>query len=101
MRQDEHAVVVSVSDQGIGIPEAACDTIFEKFIQSSTTKTSTGGPGLGLAICRAVVRVHHGHLWAANRPEGGAVFSFALPLPRQDEAAADLAGAGAVEMAQT
>ena len=101
MRQDEHAVVVFVSDQGVGIPEAACDTIFEKFSQSSTAKTGAGSTGLGLATCRAVVRAHHGHLWAANRPEGGAVFSFALPLPCQDEAAADLAGADAVEMAQT
>ena len=100
VHQNEGAVVVSVSNQGVGIPEAELDTIFEKFMQSSQTKTGTGGTGLGLAICREIVRAHQGRIWAENRSEGGARFSFALPLHRQDETEADLAVAGAVEIAQ-
>jgi signal transduction histidine kinase len=100
MHHNDGAVVVSVSDQGVGIPEAELDTIFEKFMQSSQTKTGAGGTGLGLAICREILRAHHGRIWAENHPEGGARFSFALPLHRQDEAEAELAVAGAVAVAQ-
>ena len=41
---------------------------------------STSGAGLGLAICRAIVEAHGGTIWAENRPRGGAVFRFTLPL---------------------
>jgi signal transduction histidine kinase len=94
MHHDDHAVAVSVSDQGAGIPEAECDTMFEKFTKSNTPNSRAGDTGLALAICRAVIRAHQGRIWAANRPEGGVVFAFALPLPRQDEAESDLVEVG-------
>jgi len=74
------SVRVSVRDQGPGIPQDELETVFDKFIQSSKTKTGAGGTGLGLAICHEIVAAHKGRIWAENRPEGGAVFSFEIPL---------------------
>jgi len=74
------SVRVSVCDQGPGIPQDELEAVFDKFIQSSKTKTGAGGTGLGLAICREIIALHKGRIWAENRPEGGAVFSFEIPL---------------------
>lgn len=68
----------SVGDEGPGIPETELDAVFEKFIQSSNTK-SGGGTGLGLPICREIVKAHGGHIWAENRKPNGALFSFVIP----------------------
>jgi PAS domain S-box-containing protein len=76
----DRAVNVSVFDQGVGIPDDELEAVFDKFIQSSKTRTGAGGTGLGLAICREIVNAHGGQIRAANRPEGGAVFTFELPL---------------------
>ncbi len=73
-------VVMAIRDEGNGIPEAEWDTIFDKFAQSSKTRTGAGGTGLGLAICREIVAAHAGHIWAENSPEGGAVFYIELPV---------------------
>ncbi|MBU2645974.1 hybrid sensor histidine kinase/response regulator, partial [bacterium] len=62
------------------IPADELETIFEKFTQSSRTKTGAGGTGLGLAICREIIEAHHGKIWATNNPDGGATFSFYIPL---------------------
>jgi len=74
------SVRVSVRDQGPGIPQDELETVFDKFIQSSKTKTGAGGTGLGLAICHEIVAAHKGRIWAENGPEGGTVFSFEIPL---------------------
>ena len=75
---------VMVKDQGVGLPDDECETIFNKFIQSSKTKTGSGGTGLGLAICRQIISDHNGRIWAENNPDGGAIFSFTLPCSRAD-----------------
>ncbi len=78
--QDEApALRVSVIDRGIGIPEDELETIFDKFIQSSKTKTGAGGTGLGLSICKEIIVAHHGRIWAVNNDRGGATFSFVTP----------------------
>ena len=76
----ESLVRVSVRDQGPGIPQNELEAVFDKFVQSSKTKTGAGGTGLGLAICHEIVDAHRGRIWAENRPEGGTVFSFEIPL---------------------
>ncbi len=77
-------VVVTISDEGVGIPEDEVVTIFDKFAQSSKTRTGAGGTGLGLAISRKIVAAHAGHLWAENRSEGGAVFCMELPVQQEN-----------------
>ncbi len=76
------AVSVTVSDRGIGIPEAELEDVFNEFVQSSTTKTGAGGTGLGLAICRNIVALHEGTISVCNNPSGGASFTFTLPRTR-------------------
>ena len=68
-----------MSDQGIGIPADELDKVFDKFIQSSKTKTSQGGTGLGLSISREIIQQHKGKLSAENT-DSGAVFEFILPI---------------------
>jgi PAS domain S-box-containing protein len=72
-------VRLTIADEGVGIPEAELETIFDKFTQSSRTSSGAGGTGLGLAICREIVHVHRGMIRARNRPEGGAAFDVLLP----------------------
>lgn len=78
------AVRVTISDEGVGIPAAELETIFDKFIQSSLTASGAGGTGLGLAICREIVHAHRGIIRARNRDEGGAAFDVLLPLAPED-----------------
>lgn len=73
------ALEISVSDQGSGVPEGEFEAIFDKFVQSSKTRSGAGGTGLGLAICREIVIHHGGQIWAANGANGGAVFTVVLP----------------------
>jgi signal transduction histidine kinase len=73
------SILFSVKDQGIGVPDVELNSVFDKFVQSSKTKTGAGGTGLGLAICKEIIDAHNGKIWAVNNPEGGATFSFMLP----------------------
>ena len=73
------AVVIGVSDEGVGIPPDELHAVFDKFVQSSRTRTGAGGTGLGLAICREIVEAHHGRIMARNNAAGGAEFIVELP----------------------
>ena len=73
-RRQEGAVLVSVSDTGVGVPVDRLDDIFNAFV---TTKP--GGTGMGLAISRTIVDSHGGRLWATANAAGGATFHFTLP----------------------
>jgi PAS domain S-box-containing protein len=79
------ALIVSVFDQGVGIPEEELNSVFDKFIQSSKTKTNAGGTGLGLSICKEIINAHNGKIWAENNPEGGTTFSFMLPYEQNSQ----------------
>ncbi|MFA5922591.1 MAG: sensor histidine kinase KdpD [Methylococcaceae bacterium] len=73
------AVKISVADQGPGIPKGFESQLFEKFYRVRH-EAAQSGVGLGLAICRAIIEAHGGSIQAQNRPMGGAVFSFMIPL---------------------
>ncbi|HEY0664393.1 MAG TPA: ATP-binding protein [Thiobacillaceae bacterium] len=72
---DAQLVYVEVSDNGPGVDPALAPHIFDSFVTSKQ-----GGLGMGLAISRSIVEAHGGTLRYAARPEGGAAFSFSLPL---------------------
>jgi two-component system phosphate regulon sensor histidine kinase PhoR len=76
-------VLLTVADQGPGIPEADLGRVFERFYRVDKARARTGrdpgGTGLGLAIVRHLVELHGGRVWAANRPDGGALFTIELP----------------------
>lgn len=78
--ENETVLQVFVVDQGVGIPEDELDFVFDKFTQSSKTKTGAGGTGLGLAICREIITAHSGKIWAEHNPAGGSIFIFQIPF---------------------
>ena len=69
-------VLLSVGDNGPGIPPAALGTIFERFRRLDP---GAGGFGLGLAIAKAFAELHGGRIWVESRPGLGATFHIALP----------------------
>jgi two-component system, OmpR family, sensor histidine kinase KdpD len=71
-------VIVEVADRGPGLLATDAQRIFDKFYRAQPA--ATHGVGLGLTICRGMVEAHGGRIWAENRPGGGAVFRFTLPL---------------------
>lgn len=71
-------VLVMVKDNGAGIPKGEEEKIFDKFYTVARRDTHKGS-GLGLAICASIIHAHGRHIWAENRPEGGAAFCFTLP----------------------
>jgi len=71
-------VVVSVADQGPGIPPGEEERVFEKFHRLGSSPGQ--GVGLGLTICRGIVTAHGGRIWAEARPGGGALFRFTVPI---------------------
>ncbi len=75
----EKEMAVEVNDRGPGIPPGEEERIFDKFHRTSY-EGGREGVGLGLTICRAIVSVHGGKIWAINRDRGGATFRFTLPL---------------------
>lgn len=79
--QREGAVVVSVSDTGVGIPEDQMEHVFEEFRQIGAGPRGRGGTGLGLALSRQFVGLHGGRMWAESRLGVGSTFHFSLPLP--------------------
>jgi two-component system sensor histidine kinase KdpD len=72
-------IVITVEDYSGGLPARDIERIFAKFHRGSVEGTDTGF-GLGLAICRAIVRLHGGQVWAESVPAGGTAFRFTLPL---------------------
>jgi len=72
-------VKIMVADQGMGIKESELQRIFEKFYRAEGSGIA-GGTGLGLSICQGIVEAHGGRVWAQNRPEGGALFTFTMPI---------------------
>jgi two-component system sensor histidine kinase KdpD len=71
-------VRVCVRDEGPGLPPGDPEQLFAKF-HRGTTEGVLGGVGLGLAICRAIVQLHGGRIWAERWPVGAA-FVFTLPV---------------------
>jgi heavy metal sensor kinase len=80
IRLDNGNAVLTVSDNGPGIPPEHLPKIFDRFYRADAARTSSQGrTGLGLAISKAIVEAHGGNITAANLPGGGAEFTVRLP----------------------
>jgi len=73
-------VEIVVSDEGVGIPASELERVFDKFVQSSKTRTGAGGTGLGLAITREIVNAHAGRIEARQNDKAGTDFIVRLPV---------------------
>jgi two-component system sensor histidine kinase KdpD len=82
--QTDGTITVRVRDQGSGIPQDEIESIFERFYRGSRARDSVPGTGMGLSVARDIINAHQGRLWVENRPEGGAQFSFSLPVFDED-----------------
>ena len=89
MYRTAESVGFTVEDEGPGIPDDELDTVFDKFVQSSKTKTGAGGTGLGLAITREIIELHGGQVWVTNLAGAGCCFHVELPLVRPPAVATD------------
>ena len=87
---DEVVLEFFVRDTGIGLSQAQIDTLFAPFIQADNAITRQyGGTGLGLTICRRLVEIMAGRIWAESTPGGGSVFRFTVALQRREAAEQD------------
>jgi two-component system, OmpR family, phosphate regulon sensor histidine kinase PhoR len=78
--QHNGTYLITVADSGPGIPAEDLARVFERFYRVDKSRARPGGTGLGLAIVKHLVELHGGEAIAANRPEGGAVFTIKLPI---------------------
>ena len=74
-RQDDNTILVSITDDGPGIPSNIKDKVFTKFVTGSKS-----GTGLGLYICKNIIEKHGGKIWAENNKNKGANFNFTIPM---------------------
>jgi two-component system sensor kinase FixL len=74
-RVDAKTIHASVQDGGSGLDEDQIGRIFEPFYS-----TKSAGMGIGLSICRSILEIHGGRLWAANNPDRGATFYVSLSV---------------------
>ena len=74
-------MMLSVSDQGVGIAQEELKAIFQRFHQVDGSSTRTfGGMGIGLALCKKIVDAHGGQIWAESDGKGhGSTFLIRLP----------------------
>ena len=80
---NDKQIEIIVSDNGPGFEDVAPETLFEKF-ERGKKETAIGGVGLGLAICRAIVNLHRGRIWAEECQPHGAAIHVVLPLSAGD-----------------
>ena len=78
---------VSVRDQGVGIAREDLEHLFERFYRGVDAREQRFGTGMGLAITRGLLAAERGRVWAENHPEGGAIFTIAVPAESKTAAA--------------
>jgi two-component system, NtrC family, sensor histidine kinase KinB len=85
-KEEYGQLLITVTDTGHGIPREHQEAVFDKFVQvKSSTETTPGSVGLGLAIAREVVEAHDGRIWLESTVGVGSTFFFTLPLEKMGE----------------
>ncbi|MGA9379224.1 MAG: ATP-binding protein [Phormidium sp.] len=80
-RKKSSYILISITDQGRGIPPDKLETIFGRFQQVDSSDSRTkGGTGLGLTICKNIIQRHQGQIWAESAIGQGSTFYFTLPI---------------------
>ncbi|WP_035455396.1 cell wall metabolism sensor histidine kinase WalK [Agrilactobacillus composti] len=80
MIEMHHNLIISISDQGLGIPRKDINKIFDRFYRVDKARSrKQGGTGLGLAISKEVILAHHGRIWADSVENKGSTFYISLP----------------------
>jgi PAS domain S-box-containing protein len=81
VRADQSEVTIAVRDSGPGLLTKDVERVFDKFYRADSSDAQIAyGYGLGLYVCRRLVEAQNGRIWAESHPDGGAVFSFSLPV---------------------
>ncbi len=78
--KEEGKIVVSIKDNGIGIPAQDLQNIFERYYRASGVNSTFSGSGIGLYISSEIIKQHGGNIWADSEKGKGSVFYFSLPL---------------------
>jgi len=78
--EQKEYLLISIKDQGPGIPESEIESIFGRFYQTSVRKTDVEGIGIGLSICKSIMEAHQGRIWAESSQGEGAKFVCAFPI---------------------
>ncbi|MEM6500637.1 MAG: histidine kinase [Cyanobacteria bacterium P01_C01_bin.89] len=80
LHRTSYKIQGSICDTGPGIPESAHESIFQEGVRLDPENNS--GYGIGLAVCRQLIRAHHGKIWVSSRLNEGSCFHFTLPVYR-------------------
>ena len=83
MKTTEDQLIISISDEGLGIPKKDLPKIFDRFYRVDKARSrAQGGTGLGLAIAKEIIKQHHGFIWAKSEYEVGSTFTIVLPYDK-------------------
>ena len=86
MKTTESQLIISISDEGLGIPKKDLPLIFDRFYRVDKARSrAQGGTGLGLAIAKEIIKQHHGFIWAKSTYGQGSTFTIVLPYEKDSE----------------
>ena len=84
MKTTEIQMILSISDEGLGIPKKDLPKIFDRFYRVDKARSrAQGGSGLGLAIAKEIIKQHHGFIWAKSEYGKGSTFTIVLPYDKE------------------
>ena len=84
LKEENNELLVSISDNGIGIPKEEQKNVFNRFFRAKNAiKAETDGSGLGLFICKGIVEQHGGKIWFESEENKGTSFYFTIPFEKK------------------